>query len=189
MTRHQLALFIGGMLPAVLLGLASIFQKLSTTAGIGLGPLLIVIGLTSTAVGAVFCADGDWTWTRGGTGYAVLFGVCWATATGCVGLALKKYGAQISQLVPLYNMNTLIAVVIGLIAFAEWRTVQPLRISLAAVLIVSGGIRLRNREPKRAKGGKITLLILTPDEGLPPATTDPQARKQALQTQNRLNLL
>jgi uncharacterized membrane protein len=100
----------------------------------------MVIGLTSTVVGVVFCADGDWTWTRGGIGYACLFGVCWATGTGCVGIALKKYGAQISQLVPLYNMNTLVAVIIGLVAFQEWRTVQPLRISLAAVLIVAGGI-------------------------------------------------
>src|SRR5688572_31667766 len=44
--------------------------------------------------------------TRGGIWYACLFGVCWATGTGCVGIALKKYGAQISQMVPLYNMNT-----------------------------------------------------------------------------------
>ena len=140
MTRHQLALLIGGFLPAILLGLSGVCQKLSTTAGIGSGPLLIVIGLTSTVVGFFFCADGDWTWTRAGLGYAFLFGICWATATGCVGLALKKYGAQISQLVPLYNMNTLVAVAIGLIAFAEWRTVQPLRISIAAFLIVAGGI-------------------------------------------------
>lgn len=140
MTRHQLALLVGGVLPAVLLGLSSICQKLSTTAGIGAGPMLIVIGLTSAAVGAIFCADGDANWTKGGVGYACLFGICWAAATGLVGVALKKYGAQISQLVPLYNMNTLIAVIIGLIAFAEWRTVQPFRISLAAILIVSGGI-------------------------------------------------
>ena len=140
MTRHQLSLLIGGVLPAILLGLSGTCQKLSTTAGIGTGPLMIVIGLTSTIIGVIFCADGDWTWTRGGTLYACLFGVCWATGTGCIGIALKKFGGQISQLVPLYNMNTLVAVLIGLVAFAEWRTVHPWRILFAAVLIVAGGI-------------------------------------------------
>lgn len=140
MTQHQLALLIGGVVPAVLLGLSGTCQKLSTGAGIGTGPLLIVIGLTTTVVGAVFCADGDWTWTPGGVGYACLFGVCWAAGTGCIGIALTRYGAQISQLVPLYNMNTLIAVAVGLVAFAEWRTVDPVRVSLAAVLIVAGGV-------------------------------------------------
>jgi hypothetical protein len=140
MTQQQLGLLIGGVLPAILLGLSGVSMKLGASTGIGTGPLLIVIGLTSTVVGAIFCADGDAAWTRGGIGSAILIGVCWATGTGCVGIALKKYGAQISQLVPLYNMNTLVAVVIGLVVFAEWRTVQPLRISLAAVLIVAGGI-------------------------------------------------
>jgi uncharacterized membrane protein len=140
MTRHQIALFIGGILPAILLGLSAISQKLSTSAGIGTGPLLIVIGLTTTVIGGFFCLDGDMNWTRGGIGYSALFGVCWASATGCVGIALKKYGAQISQLVPLYNMNTLIAVILGLLVFSEWRTVQPTRILLAALFIVIGGI-------------------------------------------------
>lgn len=140
MTRHQLALVLGGILPAILLGLSGICQKLGAGAGMGSGPLLIVIGLTTALIGAIFCGTGDSAWSPSGIGYACLFGLCWATATGCVAVALKKYGAQISQLVPLYNMNTLVAVVIGLIAFAEWRTVQPLRISLAAILIVAGGI-------------------------------------------------
>ncbi len=140
MSRHQLALLIGGFLPAILLGLSGVSQKLSTAAGIGTGPLLIVIGLTTTVVGLAFCSDGDWSWTWGGLGYACLFGLCWAAGTGLIGIALKKYGAKISQLVPLYNMNTLVAVIIGLVVFAEWRTVQPVRISLAAILIVAGGV-------------------------------------------------
>lgn len=140
MNRHQLSLLVGGVLPAICLGLSGVCQKLSAAGGIGTGPFLIVIGLTSAVVGLFFCADGDLSWTRKGVVAAGCFGLFWAVGTGCIGLALKKYGAQISQLVPLYNMNTLIAVAIGLVAFAEWRTVQPLRISLAAVLIVAGGI-------------------------------------------------
>ena len=140
MTKHQLALLIGGVVPALLLGLSSICQKLGAAAGLGAGPMLIAIGLTSTVVGCVFCADGDLSWSRGGVAYSCLFGLCWATATGCIGLALKKYDAQISQLVPLYNMNTLVAVVIGLVALSEWQHLHPGRLLLGASLTIAGGV-------------------------------------------------
>ena len=58
----------------------------------------------------------------------------------CIAIALKKYDAQISQLVPLYNMNTLFAVLIGMVAFAEWREVSLAKILISSVLIISGGV-------------------------------------------------
>ncbi|MCB9143176.1 MAG: hypothetical protein H6646_12980, partial [Anaerolineales bacterium] len=51
-----------------------------------------------------------------------------------------RFDGQISQLVPLYNMNTLVAVLIGLVVLAEWRTVDPRKLAIAAILIVLGGI-------------------------------------------------
>ena len=53
---------------------------------------------------------------------------------------MTRYGGKLSQLVPLYNMNTLVAVAIGLVAFGEWQTVSWARVLGAAVLIVAGGI-------------------------------------------------
>lgn len=141
MTRHNLAILIGGVLPALCFSLSSVAQKFSTTAGIGSGPLLVFIGLTVAAVGAVFSSiDGDWSWTRTGAAYACFMGLAWGAGIACIAVALKKYGAQISQLVPLYNMNTLLAVLIGMVAFAEWRAVQPTKILIAALLIIAGGV-------------------------------------------------
>jgi uncharacterized membrane protein len=131
MSRIQLSIIIGGLLPAVFFSLSSVAQKFSTSAGIGSGPLLVFIGLTVAAVGAVFSGvEGDWSF----------MGLAWGAGIACIAVALKKHGAQISQLVPLYNMNTLLAVLIGLIAFQEWREVHPGKLLTAAVLIISGGI-------------------------------------------------
>lgn len=141
MTDKHLALLIGGGVPALLLGLSGIFQKLGTNAGLATGPFLIGVGLTTAVVGAVFLMlEPDSHWTSAGALYTCLFGVAWAIATGCVGVALRRYGAQISQLVPLYNMNTLVAVLIGLVALGEWRTVSAPRALVAAVLIILGGV-------------------------------------------------
>lgn len=50
-----------------------------------------------------------------------LFGLLWAAGTGAVTFALGRYGGQISQFAPLYNMNTLVAVLVGLVVFGEWQ--------------------------------------------------------------------
>ena len=50
-----------------------------------------------------------------------------------------KYSASISTLVPLYNLNTLIAVSVGLLVFAEWKTVAVPQLLFGSVLIVVGG--------------------------------------------------
>ena len=72
--------------------------------------------------------------------YVVLFGLVWATGIGCIGIALRRFDGQISQLVPLYNMNTLVAVVLGLIILSEWRNVNATKLVMAAILIIAGGV-------------------------------------------------
>ena len=135
------ALVLGGIAPAVLLGLSSVFQKLSNGSGMATGPFLVGAGLTSAVVGAAFALiERDSQTSPAGRVYTALFGVVWALGIGGIGLAIRRYGAPISQLVPLYNMNTLVAVLVGLVALGEWRTISPPRILLAAVLIIAGGI-------------------------------------------------
>ena len=41
-------------------------------------------------------------------------------------------------------MNTLVTVVIGLIALAEWRNVHPIKLLVASVLICVGGMLAAN---------------------------------------------
>ncbi|SFI45165.1 hypothetical protein [Planctomicrobium piriforme] len=141
MTSKQLALLIGGLIPAVALGFAAVCQKLASQQGIGAGPFLIVGGLVISAVGGVFLlVERDATIQWQAAGYTALFALCWATATGLISFALRKLGGSMSQLVPIYNMNTLIAVLAGLVLLAEWKTVSPPKILAAAVLIIAGGV-------------------------------------------------
>lgn len=141
MDHKVLAIVLGGVLPAILLGIAGIFQKFSANGGIGTGPFLIGVGLTTALVGGVFVIiEKQVVITGQSAAFTLLYGLVWATATGFVAISLSRYGGQISQLVPLYNMNTLVAVILGLVIFAEWRHVDPWKLLGAAVLIVAGGV-------------------------------------------------
>lgn len=141
MDHKVLAIVLGGIVPAIMLGVAGIFQKFSTSAGIGTGPFLIGVGVTTVIVGGVFLfVEKQAVVTAQSAGFTLLYGLVWATATGFVAISLSRYGAQISQLVPLYNMNTLVAVILGLVIFAEWRNVDAWKLLAAAVLIVAGGV-------------------------------------------------
>ena len=51
MSTKLIGLLVGGVLPAFLLGMTGIFQKLSTNAGVGTGPFLIGAGVTTAIVG------------------------------------------------------------------------------------------------------------------------------------------
>ncbi len=141
MDHKIIAIVLGGVLPALMLGIASIFQKGSASGGIGTGPFLIGVGITTVIVGSIFLfVEKQVAITGQNAAFTLLYGLLWATATGFVAIALSRYGGQISQLVPLVNMNTLAAVVLGLIIFAEWRNVDPWKLLAAAVLIVAGGV-------------------------------------------------
>jgi uncharacterized membrane protein len=80
------------------------------------------------------------TATREGVAWACGYGLLWSAAIGCIVLALARYDANISQLVPLYNLNTLVAVTIGMAVLGEWRDVVPWRVVAGAVLAVAGGV-------------------------------------------------
>ena len=141
MKNHLLSLLLGGLLPALLFGVSGVMQKTCVRAGIGTGPFLAITGLVVLAVGGLITlVERDLTLGRIGASYTALFGACWAAGVGCIAVAMRRYGGQISQLVPLYNMNTLVAVLIGLVALSEWRDVHWGRLLVASGLIITGGI-------------------------------------------------
>jgi uncharacterized membrane protein len=141
MQKNTLALLIGGLLPAILFGVSGVIQKTSARAGIGTGPYLIVVGIVVVVMGGIFTAVEQDMTINGQSGLlAGVFGVLWALGIGSIGIALGRYQGQISQLVPLYNMNTLVAVVIGLVILSEWQSVQPGRLLLGSLLTIAGGV-------------------------------------------------
>lgn len=140
MSTQAWGLIIGGLLPALLFGFSNVFAKAANSAGISLGLYVIGIGLSVALVGAaVFVFQGGGTATGKGLLFTICVGLFWATGTACIAYALVEHGARISTLVPLFNMNSLISVLLGLWLFAEWRDVHTLKLLSGALLIVVGG--------------------------------------------------
>jgi len=134
-------ILVGGLLPAVAFGVGGVFQKASTQAGISFGPYLVSLGLGATLAGGAFwLLDRHPHYTHTSVMYAFLIGACWTLAMGLVALGLTRYGVPLSKLAPLYNMNTLIVVLLSLWIYSEWKNVNVASLLIGAVLIVVGGI-------------------------------------------------
>ncbi len=136
------AMIMGGTVPALLLGVYSLLQKLSIKTGVSPGMLLIFIGCGSALVGIGFLLFGPAGSTRPGITaitLSLLSGLVWAVATGLILVAMGVYEAPIAKLAPLFNMNTLVAVLLGLIFLKEGQSVQTWKLLTGAVLIILGG--------------------------------------------------
>jgi type II secretory pathway pseudopilin PulG len=140
MTSQIIGLFIGGVLPAVFFGLSGIFAKASNLSGIGLGYYLLAIGIAVIIVGLIclILVPGR-AISVVGMRDAFFSGATWAVGAALVAVALVHFNSSISQLVPLYNMNTLVGVVLGLWLFSEWQTLNLFKLITGALLIIIGG--------------------------------------------------
>lgn len=140
MTDDMTGMILGGFIPAVLLGVFAIFQKLSVRTGAKPGMYLLFVAAGVAIIGAGFLIFGSRTgfsWQAAGASVAT--GLIWAVAVGLIAVAQGTYGARVARLVPLFNMNTLVAVLLGFLVFAEWRGVRVPRLAVGAILIVVGG--------------------------------------------------
>jgi uncharacterized membrane protein len=140
MSKQTLAILIGGLLPALLYGAAGVLQKTASKTGIGPGPYILIIGVVAVVIGGVITLvsqDTSVTWS--GAGQTAGFAVLWSAAIVSIMLALGRYEGPVSVIVPLYNMNTLIAVLLGLFALGEWKGLDEWRLIAGAVMIVAGG--------------------------------------------------
>jgi uncharacterized membrane protein len=141
MSKQWTAILIGGLLPAVFLGISSVFQKTASRAGIAPGFYLLIIGIVVALVGAaVALVQRDASVSASGAVQTVGFAILWSVGILGIMLGLGRYEGQVSVLVPLYNMNTLVAVGIGLVLLGEWRDVNAWRLLAGAALIVAGGV-------------------------------------------------
>lgn len=141
MTQEQMGLVIGGLLPALFFGVAGVCQKWSNQHGITTGAYLVSIGIGVVLVGAVLWAvNTDQKFNTAAIVPAVGMGVSWGIGVVLVALGISKYGSPISQLAPLYNMNTLVTVVIALFVFAEWKDVHLVKLLFGALFIIIGGV-------------------------------------------------
>lgn len=140
MTPQTTGLIIGGLVPALLYGMSAIFQRGSTGVGIGVGPFLIAAGMAIILTGAALLwLDPGREWSVRSAALAMGSGAAWGIGTSLVAVALVWYGVPLGKLVPLYNMNSLVAVTLALWIFAEWKQVKVPQLLIGSILIVIGG--------------------------------------------------
>lgn len=141
MSETQLGIVIGGIVPAFLFGIAGICQKFSNQHGISTGAYVLSVGIGVVLVGVVLCV-----WNTAQTANvksiipAIVMGLAWGTGSVLVAIAINNYKTPLSVLAPLYNMNTLVAVVGALFIFSEWRDVNAIRLIIGSLLIIGGGV-------------------------------------------------
>jgi len=140
MTPQTLGLIIGGILPAFFFGYSNVAVKMSTNAGLGLPYVLLMSGAGGVVVGGVllFMNPESAVNTKSAL---IMFsgGLIWAISMACITYAITKFNMPLSQLNPLFNLNTLVAVLASLWLFAEWQQVKVPQLLMGSLLIVAGG--------------------------------------------------
>lgn len=140
MSQSAIGYLIGGIIPAILFGFYNILQKASSQHKISPGMYLIVVGICAIAVGAVYCfVFKEYTISPTSGFFATLNGIVWGVATCLIALAYTRFKMPVSKLVPIFNTNTLVAVILGLIIFSEWKTVSSPKVIIGAILVIIGG--------------------------------------------------
>ena len=150
MDQATTGIVLGGIIPAFVFGGYGVMQKQCMRTGLGVAGFLLVLGATAAAGGLVLRA-----WMPGGAPplnamlSAAGFALFWALGIGLILLAVDRFGANISQLAPLYNSATLITVLLGLWLFEEWKEVSALPLLFGTVAIVIGAVivTLASKEP------------------------------------------
>ena len=141
MSTELKGILVGGLLPALLYGVTGILQKLSSEAKGGAGLYLIFLGVGTVVVGVIFhTVLPEPPIAPRPAAFALIAGVTFSLGAGLISLALIRHEAAISQLTPIYNMNVLVTVVIGLVAFAEFRDLTVGRLLGGTVLLLIGAL-------------------------------------------------
>lgn len=135
-----------GLGAALALGAANIPQKLAVDSvnpaaispfayGVLAGAVIIVVNLV-----AFYYYGDSWGFTsKREWGFGLLAALLFAIGSLCIAVGFRS-GANASQFVALFNTNTLIATVLGLVILKEFGQVVVWKVLLGAVLVVAGGL-------------------------------------------------
>jgi hypothetical protein len=141
MTDKMMGVILGGFLPALCFGASSVLMKMAARAGVGLGPYVIGLAVGVGIFGALtFLTRGSHAVTGRGVLFAIAVGATWALGMALIQIALTRYHAAISQIVPLHMINLIVTIGLGFLLFAEARDVEAGRLVIGALLMGLGAI-------------------------------------------------
>ena len=145
MNNNTLGILIGGVIPALFYGIFTITMKAGASYKISTSSYLIIIGLVIAVVGLLvrpILNETESVLSTNAIAFSIASGILWGLGTALVNYSIIKFETPIAILTPIYNMNTVVAVLGGLLIFAEWKTVNSIPIVVGTLLVVSGGILL-----------------------------------------------
>lgn len=142
MKNVYIGLVVGGLFPALLWAMGDILQKLSNKSSPSIGVYLVSVGLGATLLGlvlVVFSTEKVFEWR--GVLFAFCQGLCFAGGISLLALSIMKYGAAISTVVPLAAIpRVFFTVIFAFIVLGEHTDVQPLRLGVGVILLLSGAL-------------------------------------------------
>jgi transporter family protein len=131
--------FIGGAIPAVCLGLGTVLMRASLGAGASIPLYLAVVGSVVALLGwSAFIGTGGAILSTRAVMLAAAMGTTWTLAIACMAYGMGVLKLPVSVIAPLTNSNALIAVLVGGVAFSEWRNLNLSLVALGALLICAG---------------------------------------------------
>ncbi|BBA79746.1 hypothetical protein RGRSB_1295 [cyanobacterium endosymbiont of Rhopalodia gibberula] len=142
MSQQTTALILGGVLPALMFGFSNILTKVSISGGMSTSAYITIVGIAVTLVGIIsgFTAEQHFIANFQSTFSALCVGITWALGQLMIAIAIQKFSVPLSVISPIYNSNTLVAVLIALIIFNEWTQVSMIWLCAGSFLTTIGSI-------------------------------------------------
>jgi len=134
-------ILVGGIIPALFLGLGTVLMRSSIAAGASIPTYLAVIGTTIALVGWTSLAvTGQSSGLRisAAVGWAIGMALAWSVAISCISYGFGTLKLPVAIVAPLTNANALVAVAIGALAFGEWRSLNLSMTASGTLLICIG---------------------------------------------------
>jgi uncharacterized membrane protein len=130
---------IGGAIPAICLGMGTVFMRASLGAGASIPLYLTVVGSVVAPLGwaSLFWAGGAPPTVRPVI-FAAAMGTIWTVAIACMAYGMGVLKLPVSIIAPLTDSNALVAVLVGAVVFAEWRNLNLSLVALGTLLICAG---------------------------------------------------
>jgi len=137
-------ILVGGIIPALFLGLVTVLMRSSIAAGASIPTFLAVVGSTIALVGwgsVVLTGQSSGLRFSGAVGWAVAMALAWSAAIACISYGFGVLKLPVAVVAPLTNANGLVAVVVGALAFGEWRSLH-LPMTAGGTLLICAGATL-----------------------------------------------
>lgn len=133
--------------PLVLAFIASLFfgvwpVPLKTAIGAGPGSdVMVWVGIAMTLAGCIWklLEGGSFSWSPGLIGYSLIAGGIFSLGLACTIVAIGSKEGYIALVAPIYNINTLWAMLFGMWIFKEYQHISVPYAVFGAILITLGG--------------------------------------------------